>query len=531
MIIRFDSEADSCCPSLGDITCDYTEAQAMKGSAAVTTSDQRSSRPGENSFSEKVSQPKSSRRNADIHHEAFQQRRLSSPRKGSPQQRKYKNSSHRKHFHSPVLKENEVSPREDRRNGIPEAPNLDGFPSPTKQTARYTLEGDIVFQMGKISFQKAPPNIYMASIVADGKQSNIAPNNNHNTSHNSIESCEDIVLLANDSLDSIFLPETPMFKKKTPKAPSTSGINDGPKRRSTDVPEDFDAKFSLSKEKEPEKPLAQQQETMSQQLKSTAKRMQGQKVFVPAIWGTNNSATNIEVSGLDAVSTNNLDNSHVVNVQPGRETEGKDDESSSENPKCTKSGCFCYPAPGTGTPNPQSDDVAESSFSSCNSSDLNTFTQDGQRGLRRARRWDGSTPIHSMKSRDRRVARTLKSLTDEQLNKSMHLHDVFDLDPLRIADSVHEDSAISAQDEELIMMVLERSRHEVCDLKNSKDNDLYSSSFLAASEHWDDVSNANSGSMFGQNDNQDDAQARRIALVEQETELINLAMERSLLEH
>jgi hypothetical protein len=257
MVITFDSDTASCCPSLGDITCDYTEAQLFAASN-VTIANRYEDRPRQ-CIDEHYAKPKSPSGKPNYLSGLSQQQRknqLHSSRKevASPHQRKARVSSPRKDLPSSQQGKNDkAAPSKDgSKKCLPVAPKLVGPPSPIKQPERNISGGDIVFQMGGLSFREAPPDVNVASIAAKKKRAKATTNNSLNTSHDIQGIGEEIVLPANSALENIVLPLAPTFATGS-KANSISGVADEIKRRSAGAPGEANAAKRLpAKDKRPE---------------------------------------------------------------------------------------------------------------------------------------------------------------------------------------------------------------------------------------------------------------------------------------
>lgn len=167
-----------------------------------------------------------------------------------------------------------------------------------------------------------------------------------------------------------------------------------------------------------------------------------------------------------------------------------------------------------------------------------THSQDDGNCPSRTPKINRSTPKSSTKISRRPPQRKVCTALDAQLNKSLNLLDVFDLDPpgMKMPENVDGDTLASStehalllsKEQELLEMVMEKSRHDFDSRHDLNKKCAKSSLFMGSSQHWNDVSGDDGCSTFREERNQEDAEARRIALEQQETELIKLAMERSL---
>lgn len=295
MLITFNSETDSCCPSLGDITCDYSEAQAFQQSAAVMSSQYY--RPRHNNYEKhiniaksptlmnkaKFSTKKPSHMNGGGSSPQPRKNRVHSPHKElvSPQRIKTKVGSPRKDIPSAQTGKVMTSPLKSR--GLPPAPKLSAPPaSTTKRALRNTTEADIVFQMGGLSFRDAPPDVNAASIAAEKKRAKATTNNSLNTSDSSLGSLGEIVLPANRTLENIVLPVAPKFSKAEKANPSTNVVSNAPKRRPVAARSDASTKQSPAKDSKPKETRhVKEQGSRPSGLKSPVQKTQVRKKSDP----------------------------------------------------------------------------------------------------------------------------------------------------------------------------------------------------------------------------------------------------------
>lgn len=308
MLITFDSESESCCPSIGDITCDYTEAQAFAAGPADSPIQY-----GSRSISRLpsvISSPCSGRKPNHLSSPTQQQRRLknnliASPRKSAPSPQRHSTET--------------TSPRKNRSNaGLPSAPKLSAPLSPAKSSGRNSTPwgGDIEFQMEGLSFRAAPPDVNADSIAAQKKRTKAINNNAY--LNRSLEG-----LGANNGDEVVSPPNHLRATKSGPvlalsqKDVLMDGGNGSPKRRLAGLQSDVAVGLRSSPPAHALETPATKHRDMGQASapKSPIKSSQsGTKICFAR---TNSSE--IENSCLHSVSKNSVVTIRTSNIRPGRE--------------------------------------------------------------------------------------------------------------------------------------------------------------------------------------------------------------------